>query len=400
MKGQANHAPLNPKSIRYAHERIQPYIHCTPLLTSKTLDAIASSHNPAVYLTDEPTLQYRRPHDSVDGHQAPATAPGAPGFRLYFKAENFQRGGAFKARGAFFAILSLAEELGMAELRSRGVITHSSGNHAQALALAAVSFDIPAYIVMPSNAPPSKIAGARRYATEVVLAAGSTKEEREEAMSSVQKRTHAVFIPPFDHPNIILGQGTVGREMQHQLEEFQYSHSSLAAAEYGGKPYYDAVIAPLGGGGLLGGVATYFGDRPETKVFGSEPNFEGADDGARGLRQGGRRIEVVKSLTIADGLRMPVGIVNWGIVSDATKVYGIYSVGEEEIKTAMRLIFERLKIVAEPSACVPLAVVLFNAEFRKVAAQLQAQEGKTTWQLGIVISGGNTSMEKISFLFS
>jgi len=259
-----------------------------------------------------------------------------------------------------------------------------SGNHAQALALAAHTFQIPSYIVMPSISTPSKIAGTRLYTSNVIFS-GSTSQEREAVVQKVIAERGAILVPPYDHPDIILGQATVGLEMEEQFQE-------LTGQEKG----FDAVVAPIGGGGFLGGIATWFADKPSTLVFGAEPSFQGADDARRGLLAG-KRIETVKSLTIADGLRTPVGLVNWGIISDKTKLEGIYAVSEEEIKAAMRLVFERMKVVVEPSAVVPLAVVLFNPEFRQWVAE--RQQGKT-WDVGVVFSGGNTTMKAISALFS
>ncbi len=276
----------------------------------------------------------------------------------------------------------------MEEVRRRGVITHSSGNHAQALALAASTFNISAYIIMPSISTPSKIQGTRMY-TDKVIFSGSTSVEREAKVAEVQKETGAILVPPYDHPDIILGQGTTGKEIYEQFEELQ---RDIAEDQH---QDLDAVIAPIGGGGLLGGIATWFSDKP-TKIFGAEPSFEGADDARRGLERG-KRVESVKTLTIADGLRTPVGLVNWSIVSDKKKVEGVYSVTEEQIKMTMRLVFERMKVVVEPSGCVPLAVVLFNEDFRKMIVEEQA--GKT-WDIGVVFSGGNTTMQAISGLFA
>lgn len=162
----------------------------------------------------------------------------------------------------------------------------------------------------------------------------------------------------------------------------------------------DGIIAPLGGGGLLGGIASYFRssspDRP--LIFGAEPSFSGANDAELGLRSGSR-VEHVSSLTIADGLRTPVGILNWDIISDPSKVAGVYSVTESQIKDAMRLVFERMKLVVEPSGCVGLAAVLYNEEFRRMVAERQRREGTGTWDMGIVFSGGNTTMEAIVGLY-
>ena len=312
-----------------------------------------------------------------------------PKLNLYFKCENLQKIGAFKARGAFHALTRLVSEMGIDEVKRRGVITHSSGNHAQALALSASTFGIPAYIIMPSISTPSKIQGTKMY-TDKVIFSGSTSVEREAKVEEVQKETGAILVPPYDHPDIILGQGTTAKEMYEQYRELQSQTESREQ-----KHEFDAVIAPIGGGGLLGGIATWFSDK-ETMVFGAEPSFEGADDARRGLEQG-KRIESVKTLTIADGLRTPVGIVNWGVVSDKKKVEGIYSVTEDEIKMTMRLVFERMKVVVEPSGCVPLAVVLFNQEFRDMV--VEKQKGRA-WDVGVVFSGGNTTMKAISGLFA
>ncbi|ETN41369.1 uncharacterized protein HMPREF1541_03304 [Cyphellophora europaea CBS 101466] len=375
--------PLTPASIAAAHAKIAPYIHRTPLLTSKTLDKIASSPNPRAYLTDNP------PIGSKNGDQSSNTVA-TPRLRLHFKAENQQRIGAFKARGAFHALMRLNETMGLDELRRRGgVITHSSGNHAQALALAAHVFGVPSCIVMPGISTPSKILGTKEYATEVVFS-GSTSVERVEKVKEMQARSSgegAVLVPPYDHPDIVLGQGTVGLEMGEQFVEGRGKDEE--------KKELDLVVAPIGGGGLLGGIATWFSDKP-TKVVGAEPSFQGADDARRGLVER-KRIESVKSLTIADGLRTPVGVVNWGIVSDKEKLEAVYAVSEEEIKMAMRLVWERMKCVVEPSGCVALATVLFNEEFRKWIAE-QQKEGEF-WDVGVVFSGGNTTMKAVAALF-
>ncbi|EXJ60025.1 threonine dehydratase [Cladophialophora yegresii CBS 114405] len=373
--------PLTPSSIHSAYHKIKRYIHRTPLQTSTSLDAIASSPDPTVYLSDSPP--------SV-----------APKFRLWFKCENFQKIGAFKARGAFHAVTRLVEELGLEEVRRRGVVTHSSGNHAQALALAAHTFSIPSYIVMPTISTASKIAGTRLYTPNVIFS-GSTSQEREAVVADVIRDKGAILVPPYDHPDIILGQGTAGLEMEEQFREASGTgtDANASGAATAPAPALDAVIAPLGGGGLLGGTATYFSDKPGTLVFGAEPSFQGGDDGRRGLLTG-KRVEHVKTLTIADGLRTPVGITNWSIISDKRKVEGLYAVTEDEIKMAMRLVYERMKVVVEPSGCVGLAVVLFNAEFREMVVQKQKQGKEDVWDVGIVFSGGNTTMKALSKLFA
>jgi threonine dehydratase len=274
----------------------------------------------------------------------------------------------------------------------------SPGNHAQALALAASTFSIPSYIVMPKISTPSKIAGTRLYTPNVIFS-GSTSTEREAVTATIIKEKGAILVPPYDHPDIILGQGTAALELEEQFHAQQQYPASSSSSEASSKRNLDAVLTPLGGGGLLGGTATWFSDKPGTLVFGTEPSFEGADDGRRGVLQG-QRIEHVKTLTIADGLRTPVGVTNWTIISDKNKVEAIYSVGEDEIKRAMRLVFERVKVVVEPSAAVPLAVVLFNRAFRDLVASRQLGSEKGFWDVAVVFSGGNTTMKAISRLFA
>ncbi|KAK5057798.1 hypothetical protein LTR84_011799 [Exophiala bonariae] len=293
-------------------------------------------------------------------------------------------------------------------------VSSPTGNHAQALALAASTFNISSYIVMPKISTPSKIAGTRLYTGNVIFS-GSTSTEREAVTKTIIAEHGAILVPPYDHPDIMLGQGTAALELEEQFyeqveqqEQRQRQNPPSASEEgRGSKRSLNAVIAPLGGGGLLGGTATWFSDQGATLVFGAEPSFEGADDGRRGVLQG-RRIEHVKTLTIADGLRTPVGVANWAVISDTRKVEAIYSVSEADIKMAMRLVFERVKVVVEPSAAVPLAVLLFNNGFRDLVAARQAgmeiEEGSEgggggVWDVGVIFSGGNTTLKAISGLF-
>jgi threonine dehydratase len=268
------------------------------------------------------------------------------------------------------------------------------GNHAQALALAASTLRIPAYIVMPRISTPSKIAGTQSYGAEVIFS-GSTSTEREAVVAEVQARTNAILVPPYDDYDIICGQGTTGLEMDEQYRELVSAKPELSvhSNSVGKQGHLDAVITPVGGGGLNGGVTTFFSDK-ETRVFGAEPSFEGADDCRRGL-EAGERIQAVKSLTIADGLRTPVGVLNWAIISDPKKHSGVFAVTEEQIKAAMRLVLERMKVFVEPSAVVGLAVCLYNEEFRRLVER-EAPEG---WDVGVVFSGGNTTVEAIGKLF-
>lgn len=263
------------------------------------------------------------------------------------------------------------------------------GNHAQALALAASTLSIRAYIVMPAISTPSKIAGTRSHGVDVIFS-GSTSDEREAVVADIRRKTDAILVPPYDDYNVICGQGTTALEMDEQYRELRGGHEG----EGRGKRL-DAVITPIGGGGLNSGVATYFADK-DTLVFGAEPSHQGGDDCRRGLKTG-QRIPTVKTLTIADGLRTPVGNLNWAVISDPEKVAGVYAVTEDEIKAAMRLVLERMEVVVEPSAVVGLAVCLYNEDFR---GRVEKEAGKEGWDVGVVFSGGNTTVEAIRELYA
>ncbi|KAL8833292.1 MAG: hypothetical protein Q9170_004351 [Blastenia crenularia] len=389
---------LDRASVQAAQKRIQQYVYYTPLLTSKTLSDLASTPQSTKALIG-----------TVDEGKTPAR----PRIRLFFKCENYQRVGAFKSRGAFHALSRFS-----VEQLSKGVVTHSSGNHAQALALAARTHGVKAYIVMPTISTPSKIAATKGYGAEVIFS-GSTSQEREAVVEDVIKRTGATLVPPYDHPNIILGQGTMALEIEEQVQEMIKSDTSLSTHgkstlkqnhqlatngtfQNGSVPineshagHLDAVIAPLGGGGMLAGIATAL-NGTGTRVFGAEPSFEGADDGRRGLAAS-QRITMVKTLTIADGLRTPVGEINWTVISDKSKVKGVFAVGEEQILSAMRLVIERMKVFVEPSAVVGLAVCLYDEGFRRI---VESEGGEEGWDIGVILSGGNTTLEAISRLFA
>ncbi|CAG8255601.1 unnamed protein product [Penicillium salamii] len=388
--------PLSPDSIRAAHALIGPNIHHTPVVTSETLNRIASSPQAA---------------SALKGTVFEDQRPAKPIFRLYFKCENFQKIGAFKARGAFHALMRLCDQIGVDEVRKRGVTTHSSGrshtltlkalvanshllagNHAQALALAASTLGVPAHIVMPSISTPSKIAGTKSYGAHVVFS-GSTEPERVAVVQDIIRQTGAILIPPYDHPDIILGQGTAALELESRVIDLL--KRSPGKGDIKKDHPLDAVLTPLGGGGLLGGSASYFSHTPSTRVFGAEPSFEGGDDGRRGLAAGSR-IPTVSTLTIADGLRTPVGEINWTVISDNKKVQGIFAVTENQIKEAMKLVLERMKLFIEPSAAVPVAVVLFAEEFRRIVEREGGEEG---WDVGVILSGGNTTVEAIQKLY-
>lgn len=281
--------------------------------------------------------------------------------------------------------------------REKGVVTHSSGNHAQALAFAARTMGVPAHIVMPTISTPTKIAGTKGYGANVVFS-GSTSVEREAVVEEVVKRTGARLVPPYDHPDIILGQGTLGIEFQEQVENLigqKERGERMGVSVYeGSKGGLDAIVAPCGGGGMLSGTALS-AEGTGIFVFGAEPEFEGADDCKRGVEQG-KRVESVKTLTVADGLRTPVGVYPWGIIYERGLVRQMFSVSEEMIVKALRLVVERMKVVVEPSAVVPLAVALYNEDFRRLVEREGGDEG---WDVGIVFSGGNTSMEALGKLF-
>lgn len=309
-------------SIAAAHERIKPYIHHTPVMTSTSIDEMA-------------------------------------GCSVFFKCENFQKVGAFKARGAMNAILKLTTEQ-----RSKGVATHSSGNHAQALARAAKILQVASYIVMPRTAPEIKKRGVRAYGGEI-FECEPTLAAREATLEEVIRKTGAAEIHPFNNYDVMEGQATCAKEFFEET-------SSL-----------DFLLAPVGGGGLLSGTALaakYFS--PSTAVIAGEP--EGSDDAYRSLKSG--KIEPAQSNTIADGLLTTLGTKTFPIIQDLVKE--IITVTDEEIVAAMRIIWERLKIIVEPSCAVPFAAVL---------KQKSRFAGK---RVGIILSGGNVDLERAAKLFA
>lgn len=299
---------------------IRPHVHRTPVLTSRQLDAIA-------------------------------------GARLFFKCENFQKVGAFKFRGATNAVLSLSDSQ-----RAAGVVTHSSGNHAAALAHAAVSRGVKAYIVMPSSAPEVKKRAVAGYGAEITFCE-PTLAAREAAAAEIISTTGATMIHPFDNFFIIAGQGTAAMEILADI------------------PAPDAVIAPVGGGGLLSGTAIAARHlAPAAKIYGAEPLL--ADDAARSLHAGAIQ-PALPPRTIADGLLTSLCERTFKVISE--KVDDILTVTEEQIIEAMTLLWTRMKIVVEPSAAVPLATVLANKALfsgRSVA---------------IIISGGNADLSQLPF---
>ncbi len=276
---------------------------------------------------------------------------------LFLKCENFQKVGAFKFRGASNAVFSLTDD----EAR-HGVTTHSSGNHAAALALAASMRGVPSYIVMPDNAPAIKKKAVEGYGAKITLCP-PTQKDRELMQAKIQQETGAAFIHPYNNFKVICGQGTASLEL---LEEI---------------PDLDIVIAPVGGGGLLSGTLTFVkGFNPNIKVYGAEPI--NADDAYRSLRD--RIIYPSESpKTIADGLLTSLCELTYKIIS--TKCDGILTVSEKGIVDAMRLIWERMKIIIEPSSAVPIAAIMEHPQYFK---------GK---KVGIIISGGNVDLESLPF---
>ncbi len=308
--------------IRQAYERIMPFVHQTPVFTSQTVDLICAS-------------------------------------RIFFKAENLQKAGAFKARGATNAVLShCSDEIMVKGEKIRAVATHSSGNHAAALAYAARCRAIKAYVVMPDNAPPVKKAAVADYGAQITYCE-PTQQAREQALDSIITETGAVFVHPYNDYRVIAGQATAALELIEQV------------------PGLDALIAPVGGGGLLSGTALAAAAlKPGIDIYGAEPG--GADDAFRSL-EAGQIMPVVDPQTIADGLRTSLGDLTFPIIQKYVKA--IITVSEKEIIMAMRLIWERMKLVVEPSAAVALAAVLArNAWFK----------GK---RVGMIVSGGNVDLD-------
>jgi threonine dehydratase len=264
------------------------------------------------------------------------------------------------------------------------------------------------YAAMKSSEKVAREREEEKGRVKMKLKEARDKEEFERGMDGWFERwksqSRKGLDPENEHHNERASQPTNGKLRAMCSEAL----SSSSSTNLDTSTALDAVIAPLGGGGLLGGIATYFSRPPSTGstsqqrktfVFGAEPQFQGANDAELGLKAG-KRVEHVSTLTIADGLRTPVGELNWEIISDPDKVEGVYSVTEEQIKQAMRLVFERMKLVVEPSGCVGLAVVLYNEPFRKLVAEKQRVEGRECWDVGIVFSGGNTTMEAIVALYS
>lgn len=308
------------QTISEAHERIKTYISHTPVMTSQSVNERA-------------------------------------GCNVFFKCENFQKVGAFKARGAMNAALSLSPEQ-----RAKGLATHSSGNHAQAIARAAKILGIKSYIVMPRTAPEIKKRGVLGYGGEI-FECEPTLQAREATLAEVIEKTGATEIHPFNNYDVIAGQATAAKEFFEEVGPL------------------DVIMAPVGGGGLLSGTALaakYFS--PNTLVIAGEPT--GSDDAYRSLKSG--KIEQAQSNTIADGLLTSLGDKTFPIIQENVKE--IITVTDDEIIDALRLVWERMKIIIEPSCAVPLA------------ALLKEKERFTGKRVGIILSGGNVDLERVLML--
>jgi threonine dehydratase len=306
--------------IQATVERVTPYVHETPVMTSSTINKRMDAE-------------------------------------VFFKCENFQRMGAFKMRGAINAILQLSEDD-----RARGVITHSSGNFAQALSLAAKSLDTKAYIIMPENAPQVKVDAVHGYGAEIIPCT-PTLEAREKTTEELQKKIGATFIHPSNNMHVIMGNGTAAWEFISAVENL------------------DVVVTPIGGGGLIAGtalVAHYL--LPESETIGAEPY--GADDAYLSLKTG--KIQPsINPKTIADGLKTQLGDLNFPIIQKY--VSKIIRVEESETIAAMRTIWERMKLVIEPSSAVAVAALFRNKEeFRKR-------------KIGVILTGGNVDLGVLPF---
>jgi len=306
------------EDVEQAHQRIEPYIHRTPVLTSTYFNELT-------------------------------------GAELFFKCENFQKAGAFKARGASNAVFGLTDEQAL-----KGVATHSSGNHALSLSYAAGRRGIPVTVVMPRTAPEAKKAAVRGYGGKIVECEPSTSS-REATFAEVIAQSGADFVHPYNDPRVIAGQATCSKELLTQVD------------------HLDAVIAPIGGGGMISGTClTLSNQAPSVKIYAAEPL--NADDAARSLKAGHIIADDAPD-TIADGLKVPLKELTWHFVSN--HVTDILTATEQEIIDAMKLTWQRMKIVIEPSCAVPLATIIKNRD---------TFAGK---RVGVIITGGNVDLARL-----
>lgn len=310
------------RDVVQAHKTIKPYIHRTPVLTNRHINQMV-------------------------------------GAELFFKCENFQVCGAFKARGAHNAIFSMSDEI-----VKKGVVTHSSGNHAAAVAIAAAKRGVPAYVVMPSNSPVPKKNAVKGYGA-IITECEPTLIARETEADKIIQETGATFLHPYDNELVIAGQGTAAKEL---IED---------------TGYLDAVICPVGGGGLLAGTALSTKQLlPDAQVIAAEPL--GADDAQRSF-EAGYIIPQTNPQTIADGLLTSVGERNFEIMK--SHVDQVLTTTEESIVNAMRIIWQYMKVIVEPSCAVPLAMLLEH--------NLETVKGK---KIGIILTGGNVDIDKLPWM--
>ena len=326
----ASYAPPSWQDIQEAHARIAPRIHRTPVLTSLSLDALA-------------------------------------GARFFFKCDNLQKTGSFKIRGATNAIFSLPEYEA-----ARGIVTQSSGNHGAAVACAAAWRGVPAWIVMPKNAPPVKVRAIEAYGGKITFCEPKVSS-RNEICSRVQAETDAVLIHPFDNDQIIAGQATAAKEL---LEEV---------------PDLDAVFTPVSGGGLLSGTClSAKAMNPAIRIFGCEP--ERADDAYRSIITGTLQ-SLESSDTIADGLRASLAPRTFAILRE--NLDRVLLASETEIIAAMRTVWERMKIIIEPSSAVAIAPLLKPGAIADL--HLPRRTDGAARKLGVIFSGGNVDLSSLPF---
>jgi len=304
-----------------AHERVKPYIHRTPVLTSRTFNEMT-------------------------------------GAELFFKCENLQKAGAFKVRGATNAVFSLSDDEA-----KRGVVTHSSGNHALSLSYAGSCRGVKVTVVMPETAPQAKLDAVRGYGGEVILCKPSL-EARETTLAELQKKTGGDFVHPYNDPRVIAGQGTCFVELRDEVGEL------------------DALVAPIGGGGMISGSCISGSTlSPDMKIYAAEP--KNADDAAQSFKQG-KIIEYDAPDTVADGLKVALRDVTFHVVTK--HVTDFITMSEEEIISTMKLVWQRMKIVIEPSSAVALAAVFAQPELFK---------GK---RVGVIFTGGNVDLDKLPWM--
>lgn len=339
------------KDVESALERIKSSIHRTPVMTCSALDALSGG-----------------------------------GRRAFYKVEAFQKSGSFKARGAMNTVMTLSDEAA-----AKGVCTHSSGNHAAALAVAAKIRGIKAHIVMPSDCPKTKKAAVLAYGGEVVECE-PTQKAREETAAKVAAETGARFVHPSEDPLVIAGQGTLALELVEQVAEMRRAEEGAGAVDEGQAPL-DAVIVPIGGGGMTSGIAAALKGRYGTniRIIAAEP--KNAADAYLSKESGELQKHATPPKTVADGLKTTLGPNTFPIVRDL--VDAIITVSEEDIISSMRLVWTRMKTAIEPSAGVGVAVFL-SEDFKKYCAAQAAEDGgRPIKNVGVVLCGGNVDIDAL-----